>query len=81
MSMTFERRTTISQKLPIDAGAVVYNSLADRMTRGAVTIENGSHLTLRECEQELEWLTQHVLADLLRYYRLTKGDIPLPVVL
>jgi hypothetical protein len=79
--MTFERRAQISQRLPIDAGAVVYNSLADRMSRGVVTIENGSHLTPRECEQELEWLSEHVLADLLRYYRLTKRDTPLPVIL
>lgn len=79
--MTFECRTQISQRLPIDAGTVVYNSLADRLSRGVVMIENGSHLTPRECEQELEWLSERVLADLLRYYRLTKRDIPLPVVI
>ena len=79
--MTFECRTQISQRLPIDAGAVVYNSLADRMTRGAVTIENEPHLTPRECEQELEWLSEHVLAHLLRYYRLTNRDIPLPIAI
>src|SRR5215831_12873831 len=70
-----EHRAPIQHRIPIDAEAVVYNSLADTLTLGPLTFEEDA-LTPKEREEELEHMAGTILGDLLQHYQLKKRDKP-----
>jgi hypothetical protein len=70
-----EHTAVIEHRIPIDAEAVLYNALADILTLSPLKFEDNR---LRLEERELNYMSVHILADLLPYFQFIpkKGDEP-----
>jgi len=72
-----EHKAVIEHRIPIDAEAVIYNALADVLTLSPLKFED-DRLRREERDGELEYMSVHILADLLQYFQFIakKGDEP-----
>ena len=72
-----EDREVTDHRIPIDAEVVIYNALADILTLSPLKFED-DRLRPEEREGELEYMSVHILADLLQHFQFIpkKGDEP-----
>jgi hypothetical protein len=72
-----EHKAVIERRIPSDAEAVIYNALADILTLSPLEFED-DRLRPEERAGELEYMSVHILADLLQYFQFIprKGGEP-----
>ena len=72
-----EHRAVIEHQIPSDAEVVIYNALADILTLSPLKFED-DRLRPEEREEELEYMSVHILTDLLQYFQFIpkKGGEP-----
>ena len=63
-----EHRAVIEHQIPSDAEVVIYNALADILTLSPLKFED-DRLRPDEREEELEYMSVHILTDLLQYFQ------------
>jgi hypothetical protein len=61
---------TVEKRIPIDAETCVFNVLADAVTLGPLTWDDPT-LSPKEREEELKWMSAHVLSEPVIHFQLS----------